>query len=233
MKISNISDNCSCMDCLRRSPVFNFLTEQELKKFNDSRYNTHYNAGEIIFKQGTALTHLLSFTSGLAKVYIEGFNRRNIILRLIKSGEFICGPGMYTDFKHHYTISAIEDSTACFIDVNVHQEIMAENHVFAMHSYKNANLNTLNNFTKFISLTQKQMAGRIADSLLYLHEEVYLSNPFSLTLSRQELADMTSMSKESAIRILKQFKDDKIIRIDRDKFEIIEIKKLTEISRFG
>ena len=233
MEHSVFERKCNCQDCLRKTKVFHYLTEEELVRINEARFDARYNAGEIIFKQGTALTHLMSFTSGLGKVYLEGFNKRNLILKLIKPGEFIGGPGMYTDFKHHYTISAIDDSTACFIDINVYKDILSTNPIFAMHSHKNSNENTVEQFHKFISLTQKQMAGRIADSLIYLHDEIYQTNPFRMTLSRQELADMTSMSKESAIRILKQLKDDLILKMENEDIEIINMNKLTEISKIG
>jgi CRP/FNR family transcriptional regulator, polysaccharide utilization system transcription regulator len=233
MRPGLVTDTCNCLDCIRKSPIFRFLSDEQLIRFNENRYETKYNAGEIIFKQGTAMTHMMSFTSGLAKIYLEGSNQRNIILRIIKAGEFIGGPGMFTDFRHHFTVRAIEDSSACFIDVNVFKDIMNENTEFSIQTYKSANMHTLKNFQKFVSLTQKQMPGRIADAIIYLYEEIYQSNPFQITLSRQELGDMTALSKESAIRILKQFKDEKIISINQNELEILNEDALYEISRIG
>lgn len=233
MRAESSKGSCNCLDCIKKSPIFSYLSDEQLIKFNENRYETKYNPGEIIFKQGTAMTHLMSFTSGLAKVYLEGSNQRNIILKIIKAGEFIGGPGMFTDFKHHFTVRAIEECSACFIDVNVFMEIMNVNTDFSIQTYKSANIQTLNNFQKFVSLTQKQMPGRIADALIYLYEEIYQSNPFKLTLSRQELGDMTALSKESAIRILKQFKDEKIIKIEQNMLHILDIDSLYEISRIG
>ncbi len=228
-----VNASCNCLDCIKKSSVFAHLTLEELKLINEHRYDARYYSGEIIFKQGTAMTHLMSFTSGLAKVYIEGYNNRNIILKLIKPGEFVGGPGLYTDFKHHFTVRAVEDSMACFIEMGVFKKIMNENPAFAVDAHKNSNLNTLSNFQKFISLTQKQMPGRVADALLYLYKDIYQENPFRMTLSRQELADMTALSKESAIRILKQFKDDKIIKVNGEQIEVLNLGGLHEISRIG
>jgi CRP/FNR family transcriptional regulator len=84
-----------------------------------------------------------------------------------------------------------------------------------------------------ISLTQKNMHGRIADALFYLSEKVYAANPFNMSISRQDLADLSGMSKESAIRILKEFKDDGILRIDGSLFEILKIQQLKQISYTG
>ena len=84
-----------------------------------------------------------------------------------------------------------------------------------------------------ISLTQKQMHGRMADALIFLSEEVFESDEFEIPLSRQDLADMTAMSKDSAIRILKEFEKDDLAQL---KGRMVKIKKpssLHNISNHG
>lgn len=231
--MSDSTNICTCQDCLRRTSIFSHLKEEELSAFNASRYETRYKAGEIIFKQGTAITHIMSFTNGLAKVYIEGYNNRDLILQLIKPGSLIGGPGVLVDNMHHFSVSAITDCTACFIDINEYKKALNFNTEFALASLKSINVQNIKNFTKFISLTQKQMQGRIADAILYLSEEIFTAEKFDMTISRQDLADLTAMSKESAIRILKEFKDDKIINLTQNKLEITNVEKLKRFSEIG
>ena len=54
-----------------------------------------------------------------------------------------------------------------------------------------------------------------------------------MTISRQDLADISGMSKESAIRILKEFKEEGILTVDGNIFEILNIKQLKQISETG
>jgi len=49
----------------------------------------------------------------------------------------------------------------------------------------------------------------------------------------QDLADMSGMSKESAIRILREFKDENIIQVNGNDFEIINSEHLVKISQTG
>jgi CRP/FNR family transcriptional regulator len=77
------------------------------------------------------------------------------------------------------------------------------------------------------------MPGRVADALIYLSEQIFETNPFNVSLSRQDLADMTSLSKESFIRILKEFKDEGIIKMNGDFMEIIKMDSLKKISLVG
>ncbi len=77
------------------------------------------------------------------------------------------------------------------------------------------------------------MHGRIADVLFYLSDKIYCQNPFELTISRQDLADLSGISKESAIRILKEFKEEGILTVDGNVLEILNLKQLHQISETG
>lgn len=222
-----------CNRCKKRIEFFENFTDEELNKVNETRYEVHFHAGETIFKQGTSLTHVACLTSGLSKIYLEGYGKKNLILHLIKPGTLIGGPGLWTDNMHHFSAAAVEESTACFIDAGILREIILNNLKLTKLLLQRASLRDITHFEKLITLTQKQMAGRVADTLLYLYRGIYLTNPFYLTLSRQELADISSMSKESVIRILKDFKDAGFVELDGNRVNILNEKALTNISNTG
>jgi CRP/FNR family transcriptional regulator len=209
------------------------LNDNEIDKIDDSRYELTFNKGEIIFKQGSPLTHIACVTEGLAKIYIEGLNKRNLILSFAKPVQMIGNPGMFVDYKHHFTVAAVEETKACLIDTKVIEELLGKNQSFACDLLKSSNVLSINNFHKFINLTQKQMHGRIADALVFLMDEIYGRNPFILTVSRQDIADLTAMSKENVIRVLKVFKDQNLITVNNNVVEILNKKELIRIGATG
>ena len=223
----------SCKDCLVKLPMFDALSEEQFELINQSRVEVKFRSGEMIFKQGTSMTHIMLITEGLVKVYIEGISNRNLILRFAKPITMIGGPGFFTDFKHHATSMAIEETSACFIDVNVLTKIIKQNKDFAIGLLKWVNVHTVLNYNKFIELTQKGMHGRIAGALLYLNNEVFYDKPDGIRVNRQDLADLTAMSKESAIRILKELKDENIISVASNSIVLNNLVKLAEISVKG
>jgi CRP/FNR family transcriptional regulator, polysaccharide utilization system transcription regulator len=221
-----------CKVCNCRSSIFKQLKDTELELMNSNRYEVTFKAGEIMFKQGTPSPHFLCLTTGLAKIYIEGYGK-NLILGMVKPVEYIFGPGIYVDSRHHFSAAAVEDSTACLVDVNTYKKLVRGNPDFADEFIKRVSLQAIFNFDQFISLTQKQMHGRIADALFYLSEKIYCKNPFKMTISRQDLADLSGMSKESAIRILKEFKEEGILNVVGNSFHIVNSKQLRQISETG
>jgi CRP/FNR family transcriptional regulator len=187
----------------------------------------------MILKQGTTATHVLSLVSGTVKLYIEGMNDRNLVLALLNPWALIGGPGIYTDRKIHYSVAALSDVTVCFIDTKHFKQVAESNATFANQIIIHTAERAIEMYHKLISLTQKQMHGRMADGLLYLANGFHKANSFSLQISRQDMADLTAMSKDSAIRILKEFERDGIISLNGRELEILDLEHLHELSQKG
>jgi CRP/FNR family transcriptional regulator len=147
--------------------------------------------------------------------------------------ELVGGPGFQVDNRHHFSVSAITSTRACFIDVQAFEQMLKKSSPFAMEFIKHLNTTTIQLYNKLQTLIQKQMHGRMADTLLYLSKVVYTNDDFETTLSRQDLADMSAMTKESAIRIMKDLKDGGVIDCEANYFRILNEKQLAGISSTG
>lgn len=223
----------SCVNCSYKSALFCFLSRDELEMVEKNRLNVIFKPGETIRKQGTQMTHVISVNSGMAKLYLEGIENRNAILRIVKPTNFIGGPGIYLDQMHHYTVMAMMESSVCFIDLNTIKEIIRRNSRFAEEFMKDLSRNTLNVYNRLIYLTQKQIPGRMADSLLYLFEEIFESDHFPMLLNKQDLADLSAMSRDSAVKILRSFEHEGIIQFDDKELWLLDHESLKRISRIG
>ncbi len=213
-----------------KSPLFRYLRPEELELVDRSRRRVFFKSGEIIAKQGAPMAHVISFTSGVAKVYIQGSGNRNLILQFIKPTQFLGGPGIFMDNIHYFSVSAVADSSVCFIEINVFKQIIRENVDFAEAFMKELSRNGIFNQERFISLTHKNMPGRIADGLIYLHNEIFNELDFRIEISRQDLADFTGMSKDSVIRTLKELAGEQIIELQGNTVVITDKEKLERIS---
>ena len=179
------------------------------------------------------MSHVISFNQGLAKVYIEGSNNRNLILQFIKPTQFLGGPGIFVDQIHYFSVAAIKDSSVCFIDIDVFKKILRQNAKFAEAFMENQSLNTIYNYDRFLSLNHKNMHGRIADALIYLQNNIFDKSPDGIEISRQDLAELTGMSKDSVIRTLKELCEDEILESDSKRITIRQMEKLSRISEIS
>jgi CRP-like cAMP-binding protein len=222
-----------CAECNCRSVMFNMLSSEELDFIYQNKLMVTYKKGETIRKQGTAMTHVISVNHGLAKVYLEGPDRRHTIIRIVKPTNFIGGPGIYLDQLHHFSVSALLDTTVCFIEMNAFKRVLDQNRNFAREFIKDFSQNILLVYQRLLNFTHKEIPGRMADTLLYLMEEIYMSKQFELHLSRQDLADISGMSKDSCLKIIQQFQKEGIIAIVKDEMNILDPGKLRQIGRVG
>lgn len=221
-----------CKHCFKKSPLFGLLNEKELDSLNDTRLEVTFKKGEIIYKQGTPLTHIVIINEGLGKIYLEGSKGRNLILNFTKQYDLNGGVGVFIDQRHHSSLMAVTDCGACFIEISSFKAVLRSNAMFMEAYIKEYSERVLHTYKQFSVLTQKNMEGRMAESILFLNNQVF-KNGLIKNVSKQDLAELTAMTKESAIRVLKEFKDDGMIEIIDHNISILDQKALQQVAVHG
>ena len=87
-------------------------------------------------------------------------------------------------------------------------------------------------FHRLTTLSQKNIDGALSILLLDF-ARIYNSTHFTLPMVRKDLANMLGYSKESVINTLSKFNKEEIIKVSDRKIEIINLKRLTKISKIG
>lgn len=221
-----------CTHCFNISPSFKLLKETELVSLNNARLEIIFKKGEIIYKEGSPLTHIVVIHTGFGKIYMEGSNGKNLILGYTKKYDINGGLGVFIDQRHHSSLVAVTDCEACFIDINAFNIVLKKNTSFMESYLKEHSLRGLHIYNQFVLLTQKNMEGRMAESILYLSDHIF-ENGAIKNISNLDLSELTAMTRESAIRVLKEFKDDKIIEVKNHSINILDKKALQNIALHG
>jgi len=224
---------CNCIECKEGWLNFRELKDNELDLLERNRYEANFRPGEMIIKQSSPASNAVFLRSGLAKVYMEGQGEKNLIINIARPGRMLVGPGIYTDLRHSYSVSSIDEVKACFISVDIIKELFKQNKDFAEGVIREVSMMSQFYLEKLLSMTQKKMPGRVAEVLLYLANEVFESDEFKPLLTRQELADMAGMAKESIVRILKDFSNEGIICSECPNIKIMKKDTLEMISENG
>lgn len=232
----NMNMNSYPNSCVVRTPegtCFNLLTEEEKKLVDDNMVEVFYKKGEIICKQGSFASKIIYLSEGLVKVYLEG-SPRNLILTITPKNNLVGLPSIFEGNNTFlYSVSPYVDSWARLIDINVFKQLLRQNALFASKIIDILNENTAQAYGRFFCLTRKQLHGRMADILMCLAERVFKSLEYELPLSRSDLAELTGMSTESVIRLMKEFRDDKLIEVSGKKINILDLPRMKKISEVG
>lgn len=212
---------------------FELLSDEEKESLFKQQISITYKKGENITKQGSFASHVIFLEEGLVKVYLEG-NPKDLILKIIPSQHLIGLPSIYDGNNTFlYSATAYIDSKVRLIDIDFFKALIRSNAKFATKVISILNENTAQIYGRFYCLTNKQSHGRVADIILCLSQRVFKNKSFTLSFTRNDLADLTGLSAESVIRILKDFTNEKLIKIDGKKWELLDVERLKHISSTG
>jgi CRP/FNR family transcriptional regulator, polysaccharide utilization system transcription regulator len=212
---------------------FELLSGNDIAIIQQKSNVVSYQKGANIFLQQTRTSHIMFIKSGLVKIFKEGRMGKIIILNLETAGNFLGLMSVFGKELHEYSASAVEPTEILFIDVNVFKQVLDQNGRFAASLLHLLSLNGLYLFDRLLAQTHKQLPGKIADVLLYFSEVIYKSNKFFFPFTRRELAELAGTTKESFIRTLTEYKNDKIIELNGSEVEIKSLKIVKTLSELG
>jgi len=225
-------EEINCIDCEYQSSCFNKLIQSELEFINQNKVLVKYKKGETIYKQGAFSSHIMYVVNGYATKYLEGTNNKNLIVKIIKPFEYIGLSSLFCINEHcYYSVSAITDTTLCLIKKDDLKKLISINNEFAQEIIKWYCINDKETFNKLKSINNKHMPGLLAEAIIYINQKEY--SEIASIITRKNLAELSGISVESTIRILSEFKKEKIIDFDGKAIKIINKETLISISKNG
>ncbi len=231
MELSHKVSNCK--SCIYRSWAFKNLSAEELKIINAKKIEKFYRKGENICMEGGEILSFMYLQNGLVKLYKTESNTKEHILSIAKPQDFIGLLSIFSNTKHIYSTTAIEDSIVCFVDLEIIKKFIKTNGAFAIDFFEKISTVSDSVIKTRIDINTRQLRGRIAYILLFFSQHIYNSTKFNLPISRKEIAELIDMSTENVIRVLSEFRKDNLIQIEGKNIEILDIKRLEKIYALG
>jgi len=228
---SEINNNCK--ECNKSSKCFQYLYPDELEFINSRKTQITYLKGETLFKQGAFAPYILYVVDGLVRVFLRTGSIKQLNIRLTKQGEFMAFSSVFGDNIYNCSAVALKDSTICMIEKTALRQLLMKNADFAMRITSRNCRNEARYLDIIQNTSYKQMSGKLASALLYLSSEEFLEEDVFHYLSRQDIADFASITIESAVRFIKEFEKDGILKLMGKDLKIIDKDMLEEIARRG
>ncbi|WP_320053335.1 Crp/Fnr family transcriptional regulator [uncultured Acetobacteroides sp.] len=210
-----------------------FITEREFEKIERTSVKLEYKKGEVILKQGNQPTHVAYLQQGVVKFSYQNENSKRIILSIVAAPKILGGANLFYKDNNLFSIVAVEDCSVILMDSKVLLELLSNNGKLAVALYQIAAEMFKKSILNFVSVASKQKEGRIADTILYLSEDVYRTSDFPLSLTRKELAEFACCSPENVIMTLSKWQAEQTIDLSGKQLRICDLDKLKQISKIG
>jgi CRP/FNR family transcriptional regulator len=222
-----------CQICTFRELLFRSLQQDDLYKLNACKEQFVFRRGEMICREGDPIESIIYVHRGLIKLHKRVSDTQSQIISIAKPFDFVGLLSVFSKTEFFYSITAIEDSSVCFITKECILNEIENNGKFALDILSRMSKITDDVLESKCALSSKNLRGRIAYILLDFANNIYKSNEFELPVSRREIAELIDMRTENVIRIMSEFRKDGLIKINGHIIEIINPEMLLKISDAG
>ena len=222
-----------CEHCIvREFSSLKALNKDELLKIASCKTSYTIKKGESIFEEGESVNGIYCIKDGVCKLSKLSANGKDQIVKLVKSGELLGQRSMISDEPANLSAVALEDMEVCFIPRSEVLQFFNNNNQFSMNIMKSICGDLKESDDHMVSMAQKTVKERLAETLLYLEDTFGKNEDGSLhiQLSREELAGMIGTATESCIRLLSEFNKAGIIDLNGKRISITDRNKLKRLS---
>ena len=219
---------------LRTTPVFRRLEPEDRRRVAEAARLESYGKGDLIFEQDTAADAFYTIASGRVKIFKMLPTGKDVILEVFGAGDPLGALATYANRPFPASASALDDTVCVVIPRPTFFRLLEE--------YPSLVRGLLHGFTqRLVELTNRvaELSGTRIEprfARLFLKLAADMGRPersgvfIPLVLSRQELADMTGTTIETAIRIMSRWGKQKIVRTEKEGFLVVDRSMLDSIA---
>jgi len=196
----------------------------------------HFERGRHVFEEGEPSDYFTIVTSGRVKVYRTTPSGKEIILEIFGPGDPLGAVAVYEGIPFPASALTLEPTDVLTI---ARRDFFAllEAHPSLVRSLLLGLTHRLVEMARRMTeLTGGRVETRFARLFLKLADQMGRRDParggvfISMPLTRQELADLTGTTIETAIRIMSRWNKDDVLRTEKDGFVIADIDALRTIA---
>tara|TARA_A100000171_G_C2134907_1_gene149483 strand:+ start:1850 stop:2401 length:552 start_codon:yes stop_codon:yes gene_type:complete len=179
---------------------------------------------------------IFCINSGKVKVFKMGSNGKEQILFIAQKGDFLGYRSLLSEELYGSSATVLEPAAICFIPKSDFLKVLHSNPEFFGKLMKAVchELGVME--TKLAQLSQKSVRERLAATILMLKETYGMegegSEVIDIVLSREDLANIVGTATETVIRLLSEFKSDKMIALEGKKIKVLDADKLLHEADF-
>ncbi len=178
---------------------------------------------EIVYAEETYPKGIYFLTKGKVKAFKTNDQGKEFITDLYKEGDFFGYSALFEEEKYTDTTMALEESKVCLIPKDEFYALLYKNIDVSKKFIQLMSNNLKDKEEKLIKLAYNSVRKRVAEALTTLAKRYQDDNDsnFSMSISREDLANLAGTATETTIRTLSDFKEEGLISIEKGAISIL------------
>jgi CRP-like cAMP-binding protein len=217
---------------LKSNSFFHYFSKDELAYLDKHIRRIEFRKKQVVFKEDSSSKGVYIIKKGKVKIYKSNPDGRESIVYIYKKGDYFGYRPILANAPNSVSAAAIDNVVVTFIPVSVFKEVLQNSPHLALEMLTNLSKEFsvwINKISVFSFYTVKE---RVALSLLILakiYERELSDKNITISLNRDDFAGFVGTAKETLVRMLRVFKDEKIISARGTKIIILKPRALERL----
>lgn len=206
--------------------------QDNLEQLKEGRSTNKYTKKQTIYSEGNHPSRLFYVIKGKVKTFKRNDDGKELIVGLYNTGDFLGYMALLESGPYMETAEALEETELAIIPRNEFEELLGSNpsvmKKFICILAKNIN----DKEEKLLGIAYNSLRKKVANTLVSLYKKYNSEGKesFNIDLSRENLAAISGVAKESLIRTLSDFKDENLISLQASRIQILKLEKLKNLN---
>jgi CRP/FNR family cyclic AMP-dependent transcriptional regulator len=199
-----------------------------LKTFTEDRNIQSYKKRQIIYTEGQQPKYLYFIQSGKVKVFKSNDDGKELVTNIYTAGDFFGYNAIIEESIYSESAQAIEVTEVAMIPATDFRSLLGNSREVLQKFIQLLANNVTERENQLVGLAYNSLRKKVADALLAIYRKYNKEDAAdaAISIGRENLANFTGTAKESVIRRLSDFKDEKLFDIRDGDIVILNRKKL-------
>jgi CRP/FNR family cyclic AMP-dependent transcriptional regulator len=202
-----------------------------LKNLSEDRNINKYKKKHQIYTEGYTPSKLYFIQKGKVRTYKTNEEGKDLVTGLYNEGDFLGYIALLEGTTYKETAEALEETELAVIPREDFELLMNNNREVMQKFIQLLARNIADKEKQLLGLAYNSLRKKVAEALMALQKKYKNTGeePFSIHISRENLASIAGTATESLIRTLSDFKTENLIDIREGKITVINEKKLEQM----
>lgn len=219
---------------LRRIPMFRRVSPDDRAALVRVSHLAVYERGDAVFMEGADADRFVTIAEGRVKVFKATPAGKEVILEIFGSGDPLGAVAVYEGGQFPASAQALETTTCLTIDRRAMYALLEERPALVRALLSGLTLRLLELTRRLADLTGSRVEARFARLFLKLADQIGRPGQggvlVPMPLSRQELADLTGTTIETAIRTMSRWQKEDVLHTVKEGFVLLDRDALEDAA---
>ncbi len=199
---------------------------EALHNLTNARESRPFSKKTNIYTEGAVPRYLYFIEKGKVKTFKTNDDGKELIINILGEKEFFGHTTLLRGDTYTESASALEDCELTLIPKDDFFALLNNNRDVSAKFIKILAGNVASQEDQLLHLAYNSVRKRVADALALLHQR-YGNSPISML--REDIAALAGTAKETVIRTLTDFREEKLIDVEDGKITILKPERLKNL----